>query len=371
MVRSAFWLLSFLIGSVRAAIPVATDLSSAWQDAQDAVDKSPVRRVHHSTSEPLYPKSQVYGFSKAGTALIMGLDPQAHSVSFGSGFYVNGQGYLLTNAHVIQGSKELRVYVNDRESYAGRVVAVDEDLDLAALRIDRATPEVVPLAKAISPEGTEVIAVGYPRISDVLQMTLVLHPAVIPGTISDSSVYGGSRRGASMVPFVHIVAQINTGNSGGPLIDTATGRVLGIMTNTVPYIEQATDGSGKTIAGVRQRSGSAYAVPVETIRPFLVKNKIEIAQGEPVPVWTDRGPSAKQYFTTGELLVIFASTLATKDVYLYNLAATQFRAALKLDPNDTASMDHLSKVEAVLKLLNEKTTAAAPQAHPEVSKSQQ
>ena len=359
MPRFALWLLFFLIGPVRAAMPVATDLSSAWQDAQDAVKKSPVRRVHHSTSEPQYGKSQVYGFSKAGTVLVALMNPKAHTAAFGAGFYVNGQGDLLTNAHVIRDAEELLVYVNDREVFSARVVAVDEDLDLAVLHLNKATPEVVPLSGESPPDGTEVVSVGYPRITDDLYTGRVLHSTLVQGTVN-SMVFGQSRQGARMVPFLQIVGHINVGNSGGPVIDTATGRVVAVMTNVVPYLERVADKKGQPIAKVQLTSGISYAVPVETIRAFLVKNKIEIAGGEPRPAVADRAPSAQQYFATGDLLIAMLAALGNDDVDIYDLAAAHFRAALELNPSDAASAKYINDIDNVLKTLKGTAAAIAP-----------
>ena len=172
-----------------------------------------------------------------------------------------------------------------------------------------------------------------------------------------------------MIAFLQIVAHINFGNSGGPVIDTATGRVVAIMTNAIPYI--ATDSKGKPV-DVQLTSGISYAVPVETIRTFLVKNKIVIAAGKPRLVEVDRAPSARQYFATGDLLIALLAAGGNNDLDVFELAARNFRAAVELDPSDSRSAGYLRKTEAVIKLLKEKAAAASQTSTlPEQSKPQQ
>ena len=139
-------------------------------------------------------RQDIFRHAKAATVLIVGVNDTAHNLSLGSGFFVDANGLLVTNAHVIEESARLYVYVLDREIYAApEVVAVDPDLDLAVLRIPSTWADPLALAEDTTPEGTEVIAVGYPRITDILQMGFTLHASIIPArkkARATSGLYG-------------------------------------------------------------------------------------------------------------------------------------------------------------------------------------
>ena len=174
-------------------------------------------------------RGDVFRHAKAATALILAVNDAAESVSLGSGFFVNADGLLITNAHIIEESQRLYLYVRDRDVYiAPEVVAVDPDLDLAALRIQRPGVDAIELSADISREGTEVLAVGYPRIQDILQMGFALHATISTGTVSGLAE-GRSRTKGRQVPFIQTTGVLNFGNSGGPLIDRS-GRVIGVNT---------------------------------------------------------------------------------------------------------------------------------------------
>ena len=86
--------------------------------------------------------------------LIVGINDAAHSISLGSGFFVDASGLLVTNAHVLEESARLYVYVLDREIYAAPdVVAVDPDLDLAVLRIPNTWADPSRWQRTLHPKG--------------------------------------------------------------------------------------------------------------------------------------------------------------------------------------------------------------------------
>ena len=83
-----------------------------------------------------FTQGDLYRQAKAATVLIVGINEESHALSFGSGVFISEQGLILTNAHVVEDSTRLFVYIrNQAIDPAARVVAIDSDLDLAVLRI--------------------------------------------------------------------------------------------------------------------------------------------------------------------------------------------------------------------------------------------
>ena len=176
-----------------------------------------------------FTQGDLYRQAKAATVLIVGINEESHALSFGSGVIISEQGLILTNAHVVEDSTRLFVYIrNQTIDPAAQVVAIDSDLDLAALRVHKDHPvPFLPLAAESPDEGTPTIAVGYPRVPDVLQMGLTLHASVIPMTITGAAM-GRSRTAGLPIPFVQTVGMLNAGSSGGPLVHSETGEIAGL-----------------------------------------------------------------------------------------------------------------------------------------------
>jgi Do/DeqQ family serine protease len=136
----------------------------------------------------------------------------------GSGVIVSGEGYILTNHHVVDGAEEIRVELNNKRSYAARVVGSDRPSDLAVLKVDE--PNLPVLAMGDSDRarvGDVVLAIGSP---------LGLEQTVTAGIISAKGRTTGISDG-SFEDFIQTDASINQGNSGGALI-SATGELVGI-----------------------------------------------------------------------------------------------------------------------------------------------
>jgi tetratricopeptide (TPR) repeat protein len=282
-------------------------------------------------------KAEVYGHAKASTVLVVAIDDRTKSVSLGSGFLANKDGLVITNAHVIEDYSRLLVYVGNEEVYANpTVLAVDSDRDLAALRIPPQAAPALALAVELPPEGNDVMAVGYPRLTDILNMGFALHPTIVPGNIN-GIIQGRSRTTYRFAPFVQVTGHINQGSSGGPLVDVLSGDVIGMVVLQVPYLERARDRSGAGIGSVMIRSGIGYAIPSTVIRQWLTENHL-FAEGQsstPVAAHTTTVlPSAGRSFVTGHVLFTIAQTLP-KDADLYNLAVYHFESALALRPHDS------------------------------------
>jgi tetratricopeptide (TPR) repeat protein len=281
-------------------------------------------------------KAEVYGHAKASTVLVVAIDDKSKSVSLGSGFLVNADGLVITNAHVIEDNSRLLVYVGNEEVYTNpTVLAVDSDRDLAALRIPPQAAPALALAVEAPPEGNDVMAVGYPRLTDILNMGFALHPTIVPGNLN-GIIQGRSRTAYRFAPFVQVTGHINQGSSGGPLVDVLSGEAIGMVVLQVPYLERARDRSGAGIGSVMLRSGIGYAIPSTVIRQWLTENRLSAEGASAFPVAAHTAPllpSAGRSFVTGHVLFTIAQVLP-KDVDLYNLAVYHYEGALALLPHD-------------------------------------
>lgn len=136
--------------------------------------------------------------------------------SLGSGFIVSNDGYILTNAHVVEGAEEINVRLTDKREYKAKVMGADRRTDIALIKIDAVS---LPSIKVGNPNqlkvGEWVVAIGSPFGFD---------NTVTAGIVSAK---GRSLPQENFVPFIQTDVAINPGNSGGPLFNMK-GEVVGI-----------------------------------------------------------------------------------------------------------------------------------------------
>lgn len=142
-----------------------------------------------------------------------------YSTITGSGFLFNDKGNIITNAHVIDKADAVYVRTSGAQIYPAAVVGISEDVDIALLRVPQLSNQSLDIAEeAFTEIGDEVIALGSPH---GFQNTVTL--GIISGMERNFSVDGYDYSN-----LYQISAQITQGNSGGPLIDRQTGKVIGI-----------------------------------------------------------------------------------------------------------------------------------------------
>ena len=137
----------------------------------------------------------------------------------GSGFIIHKDGYILTNAHVIENSDSVQIALSTGGLFKGKLIGMDKVADLALIKIDSPDPlPVIPLgsSKELKP-GDWVMAIGSPF---GLDLTV---------TVGIVSAKGRSLGATPYDDFIQTDTPINPGNSGGPLINTQ-GEVVGINT---------------------------------------------------------------------------------------------------------------------------------------------
>lgn len=172
----------------------------------------------------------------------------------GSGFLINKEGYILTNAHVIEGSDELQVGLKDGRLFRGKVIGFDKITDVGLVKIQSPKPlPVLPLGSSERLKiGEWVVAIGSP---------FGLEQSVTVGIVSAK---GRSLGASPFDDFIQIDAPINPGNSGGPLINTQ-GEVVGINTMILA-----------------QGQGLGFSLPIDLVKRILPQLK---AEGKVVRSW--------------------------------------------------------------------------------------
>ncbi len=145
-----------------------------------------------------------------------GVPREFENKSLGSGFIISGDGYILTNAHVVDGADEVTVRLTDKREFKARIVGADKRTDVALIKIEAAGLPVVRLGDpAQLKPGEWVVAIGSPFGFD---------NSVTAGIVSAK---GRSLPQENYVPFIQTDVAINPGNSGGPLFNLR-GEVVGI-----------------------------------------------------------------------------------------------------------------------------------------------
>jgi serine protease Do len=145
--------------------------------------------------------------------------PQGGGMALGSGFIVSADGYLVTNAHVVENARKLTVTLDDGRELAATLVGTDAKNDIAVLKITDKTPFPVVQWGNSDPlrAGDPVLAIGDP---------FGIGTTVTSGIVS---ARGRDLHNGPYDDFIQIDAAINHGNSGGPLLDV-NGKVVGINT---------------------------------------------------------------------------------------------------------------------------------------------
>lgn len=145
-----------------------------------------------------------------------GQQRQYKTHGLGSGFIISADGYILTNAHVVDNASSVSVRLSDKREFKAKVVGLDLDTDVAVLKID---------AKNLSP-----VKIGNPNVLKPGNWVLAIgSPFGLENTITQGIISAMLRDlpDENYVPYIQTDVPINPGNSGGPLINL-NGEVVGI-----------------------------------------------------------------------------------------------------------------------------------------------
>ena len=179
-----------------------------------------------------------------------GAQPQSQTTASGTGFVVDGQGHIVTAAHVVDGATSVTVKFQDGTSRRAKVLGQDDATDVAVIAVDPAGLTLHPLALGSSAS----VGVGAPvaAIGDPFGYERSLSTGIVSGV--DRTVQAPN--GFTVAHAIQTDAAMNPGNSGGPVLD-ANGKVVGIADQI------ATDGSAD------QSSGVGFAVPIDLVKSSL------------------------------------------------------------------------------------------------------
>ena len=144
-------------------------------------------------------------------------------VGFGSGVIISKDGYIVTNNHVVEGADEIAVKLNDEREMKGRIIGTDESTDLALLKVEGDDFPTIPIGNSDDLKvGEWVLAVGNPfNLNSTVTAGIVSAKARSIGTMSANG------KAADIQSFIQTDAAINSGNSGGALVN-AKGELVGI-----------------------------------------------------------------------------------------------------------------------------------------------
>ncbi len=138
---------------------------------------------------------------------------------FGSGFFIDNNGYIVTNSHIIRDAEEITVILPDRTQHKAKIIGSDKEMDVAVLKINGSNYPFLPFANSNKANvGDWVLAVGSP-----FKYMQTVTAGIISATSHNSVGISGYEH------FIQTDAAINPGNSGGPLLNIG-GEVVGINT---------------------------------------------------------------------------------------------------------------------------------------------
>ncbi|MEM5434950.1 DegQ family serine endoprotease [Paraburkholderia diazotrophica] len=233
------------------------------------------------------------------------------SASLGSGFIVSSDGYVLTNAHVVDGANVVTVKLTDKREFKAKVVGSDKQSDVAVLKIDA--------------KDLPTVKIGDPRASKVGQWVVAIgSPYGFDNTVTSGIISAKSRSlpNENYTPFIQTDVPVNPGNSGGPLFNLQ-GEVIGInsmiysqtggfqgLSFAIPINEaiKVKDDLVKTGHVSRGRLGVAVQSMNQTLADSFGMKK---PQGALVSSVDPGGPAAKAGLQPGDVILSVNDTDVT------------------------------------------------------------
>ena len=225
--------------------------------------------------------------------------------SLGSGVIINSDGYILTNNHVIDGAKDVKVSLGDKRKFQARIVGADSKTDIAVLKVDAKNLPVLAFGDSSKMQvGNFVLAIGNP---------FGLNQTVTLGIVSATG--RGGLGIEDYEDFIQTDAAINPGNSGGALIDER-GDLIGINTAIVSEGSGGNQGVGFAIPGNMARNvmeqilkngkvtRAWLGVAIQPVNQDIAKAfHLSETSGALIGDVTKDSPAAKSGLETGDIVV--------------------------------------------------------------------
>lgn len=213
---------ALLLGVPSLALPIQANAVISTVDFSDLVAKVSPSVARVNVTKKISPDELAKAQASQLIRQYLGKQPSvdmpqsAVEQSYGTGFFVTADGYMLTNNHVIDGADKITVTLNDRRELDAKLIGTDERSDVAVLKIQGNNFPALPLGDSDKLKvGEPVLAIGSPFGFDY---------SASAGIVSAKS-RNFSRENS--VPFIQTDVAINPGNSGGPLFNQK-GEVVGI-----------------------------------------------------------------------------------------------------------------------------------------------
>jgi hypothetical protein len=188
-------------------------------------------------------------FEELDKSIVLIINIMANAKATGTGFVINEQNYVITNHHVIQAHRQLFIADGGTDQAHLKPAVVkwsSEEKDLAILHVPNLHRPALSLSSVEPNKGTAVYAIGFPGIADFLTQEISIESSVTIGSVS-RLINAAWHENEPKFRIVQHSAELNGGNSGGPLIN-ACGQVVGI--NTVKTSLAASINRGEIISGV-------------------------------------------------------------------------------------------------------------------------
>jgi S1-C subfamily serine protease len=250
-----------LVVLVVGAVLIATDVIDTGETTREVVRQAPINRPAADPGDRRgRTVSDIYAKEGSGVVFIeargvrsqspFGFPEQREGVASGSGFVIDKDGLIITNAHLVEGARDVEVrFEEEGDPVEANVKGRDPSTDIALLKVDPDDADLKPIPLGDSRQarvGDPVVAIGNP---------FGFTRTVTTGIVSALQRQITAPNGFQISNVVQTDASINPGNSGGPLLD-ANGRVIGINSQI------ATGGSAGSV-------GIGFAVPINTAKSLL------------------------------------------------------------------------------------------------------
>jgi len=256
-------------------------------------------------NDPMYEFFRRFIPRQPGMPGFPGVPREFESRSLGSGFVISADGYILTNAHVVDSADEILVRLTDKREFKARVIGTDKRTDVALIKIEAGGLPTVRLGDpGVLKVGEWVVAIGSPFGFD---------NSVTAGIVSAK---GRSLPQENYVPFIQTDVAVNPGNSGGPLFNMK-GEVVGINSQiysrsggfmgisfAIP-IDVAMEVQGQLRASGKVSRGRIGVVIQEVTKELAESFGLARAQGAVVNAVEKGGPADKGGVEPGDVILKF------------------------------------------------------------------